>query len=766
MRRRAGPGGLQGPRGGAPAGRLLDRGRPRGGPPAVASAGRQTGRRRWVGLIAITGGLAVAAVAVAELPQRTGHVDLLSQANVRLDGKAGNASGWSVAGVGDVNGDGRRDIAIGAPSAANNARSLSGSTYVVFGHADATKVDLDALGPSGFRIDGAGVNDQSGFTVSGAGDFNGDGLADVAVGAPYADGNARGDSGSTYIVFGRRDPTNVDLRDAGTAGFRVDGAAANDTSGSALAGIGDVNGDGRTDVAIGAPLAGNNSRPFSGSTFIVFGQAAPGTIDLNALGGGGVRIDGAESQHYSGGAVAALGDVNGDQRPDIAIGASGAARNGRRESGSTYIVYGQTASPTIDLGAVGPSGFRIDGAAAGERAGFAVAGVGDVNGDGRAEIAIGAPYASNNGRTFSGSTYVVFGRGVGTDVDLGSLGPAGFRVDGAAASETSARAVAGVGDVNGDGLADIAIGALGAGRNGRPDSGSTYVVYGSAAPAAIDLQSLGPAGFRVDGAASSDGSGVAVAGVGDVNGDGRADIAVGASLADNRTRPNSGSTYLVYGFGSTRVSYPPIVATVGLPLHPTPPAGVARTGPASFAGTHLPSGLVVDPASGVLSGTPVRSGVSTATVTMRDLAGVADAAVNVRVMRCVTRRVGNQRRNTIRGDARSDDIRGRGGHDLLDGGANEDCISGGAGNDTIRGGPAFDTLSGGPGADVLLGGSGNDAIRGGPGRDTILGGKGIDVIGARDGRRDMIDCGPGRDVAVVDRIDTVRHCEVVRRRSR
>ena len=243
---------------------------------AVASRS-SCGRDRLLGtgLAVVLGAGVLTGAAATSANAITGPIDLLTQANITINGAAANdRSGWFVAGAGDVNNDGFDDVIIGAPRADNNALTDSGSAYVVYGSATpTTPVDLANLGSAGFRIDGAAANDLNGWSVAGARDVNNDGFADVIVGAPYADNNSRSNSGSSYVVYGSATPTTpVDLNNLGSAGFRIDGAAG-DYSGFSVAGAGDVNNDGGADVIIGAPSAGNNSRSKSGSSYVVYGEA-------------------------------------------------------------------------------------------------------------------------------------------------------------------------------------------------------------------------------------------------------------------------------------------------------------------------------------------------------------------------------------------------------------------------------------------------------------------------------------------------------------
>ncbi len=195
----------------------------------------------------------------------------------RLDGvAASDYSGNSVSSAGDVNGDGFDDLIVGAIGADLHGRS-SGASYVVFGKASgfSATLALSSLdGNTGFRLDGVAAGDLSGRSVSSAGDVNGDGFDDLIVGATGTDPKGSGSgSGSSYVVFGKASGFSATLALSsldGHTGFRLDGVAANDSSGDSVSSAGDVNGDGFDDLMVGAYWADPHG-PDSGSSYVVFG---------------------------------------------------------------------------------------------------------------------------------------------------------------------------------------------------------------------------------------------------------------------------------------------------------------------------------------------------------------------------------------------------------------------------------------------------------------------------------------------------------------
>ncbi len=475
--------------------------------------------------------------------------------------QGGAVTGRSVGGAGDLNGDGFADLLCGASGLDLNGIE-SGGGFVIFGKASgfAATFDLATLtGASGFRLLGAAAGDQSGFAVSGGGDFNGDGLADLVVGAPNASG-----TGAAYVVFGQVGGFGATLQlsalqgFSGHTGFRLTGAAAGDYSGYSVSDAGDVNGDGFGDVIIGAKFAatsGPSGGPEGGAAYVVFGRAAgfPADFNLAALDGKiGFRIEGGAAGDRTGRSVSSAGDLNGDGFDDVLVGANYAVSS----TGAAYVIFGRRSgfAPDLNVSALnGTNGFRLVGATVGDFFGLYGGSAGDVNGDGFDDLVIGANGNDVNGSN-SGAAYVIFGKATsfGTTFSVSALnGTNGFKLNGEAAGDLAGRSVSGAGDVNGDGLADVLVGASAADPNGT-SSGAAYVVFGrrSGFAAALNLSALnGANGFKLSGAAAGDQAGRAVSGAGDINGDGFADLVVASEYADT-SGSNSGDCSVIFGRGA------------------------------------------------------------------------------------------------------------------------------------------------------------------------------------------------------------------------
>jgi hypothetical protein len=362
----------------------------------------------------------------ASLPPTINLANLGSAGITIFGAESEDFSGRSVSTAGDVNGDGFDDLIIGAMGAdgAENAKSYSGDSYLIFGAASLPPtINLANLGAVGTTIFGAGADDRSGWSVSRAGDINGDGFDDLVIAASRADasGDAKPDAGETYVIFGAQSlPETIDLANLGAEGITIFGADAFDRSGWSVSSAGDVNGDGFDDLIIGAfgadPLGDVIAKTYAGESYVIFGaQSFPATIDLANLGSAGITIFGADENDQSGTSVSNAGDVNGDGFDDLFIGArqADAFYNGKSYSGESYLIFGAATLPAmIDLANLGSAGIIIFGADTYDNSGQAVSSAGDVNGDGFDDLVLGVRLADSlgNAKSDAGETYVIFGR--------------------------------------------------------------------------------------------------------------------------------------------------------------------------------------------------------------------------------------------------------------------------------------------------------------------------------------------------------------------
>ncbi len=383
-------------------------------------------------------------------------------------------SGYSVSNAGDVNGDGFADLIVGASGDDNNGID-SGSARVFSGF------DGSVL----YTFDGDSANDYFGYSVSSAGDVNGDGFADFIVGA-YGDANNGTESGGARVFSGFD----------GSTLYTFDGDSAFDRFGFSVSDAGDVNGDGFADLIVGA-YGDDNNGAVSGSARVFSGF--DGSI-LYTFDGDGVG-------DFFGRSVSNAGDVNRDGFADLIVGAVGDDNNGTN-SGIARVFSGLDGSIL----------YNFEGDSVGDNFGQSVSHAGDVNGDGFADLIVGAYLDDNNGNE-SGSVRVFSG------LDGSIL----YNFDGDSAEDYFGVSVSHAGDVNGDGFADLIVGAHGDNNNGN-ESGSARVFSG------LDGSIL----HTFDGSSGFDFFGFSVSSAGDVNGDGFADLIVGA-YGDDSNGLDSGS---------------------------------------------------------------------------------------------------------------------------------------------------------------------------------------------------------------------------------
>ncbi len=412
-------------------------------------------------------------------------------------GQAGANLGWSVASAGDVNGDGYADVVVGAP-AFDNGQVGEGRAFLYLG---------GQFGPSSspnWTSESNQANAQYGWAVAGAGDVNGDGYDDVIVSALAYD-NGEIDEGRVWLFLGSASGLGA------TSSWRAESNQASALFGNSIGTAGDVNGDGYSDVIIGANTY-DNGQTDEGRAFVWYGSSS----DLGADGTPANADWSAESNQSSarfGNAVATAGDVNGDGYSDVIVGAR-QFDNGQTDEGRAYVYYGGSSGLAASAAWIG----EVD--LAGDRFGYSVACAGDVNGDGYSDVVVGAPNYTN-GQADEGIVYVFHGSITGlTAVPMWS-------VESHNVGALLGYSVASAGDVNGDGYSDIIMGAPNY-SNGQTDEGRAFVFLGSSSGLAA------AADWNDEGDQTSATFGTSVACAGDVNGDGYSDIIIGVPGVEGR----------------------------------------------------------------------------------------------------------------------------------------------------------------------------------------------------------------------------------------
>jgi Ca2+-binding RTX toxin-like protein len=613
-----------------------------------------------------------------------------STVGVQLHGAASSMAGGSVAGVGDVNGDGVDDFLVGAA----NLNSGSGGAYLVFGGGSALSDGTNlhtGLGAGGVFLAGVTASRQ-GTSVSAAGDFNGDGLQDFIVGAPRS--SYSGVAGRAYLVFGSAsfgqtlDVATLDGQD----GFTILGAA-NDRAGHFVTALGDVNGDGFDDVAVSTASFVNfsNFTTTPGAVYVLFGAAGgfSSTLSLSSLNGAnGFRITGSNSLGVSQGVSG--GDVNGDGRADILVNAGGQ---------NNYVIYGRVSfNATFDVTTVdGANGFRITGE------GYVITSAGDFNNDGADDILIGNnnEFIYGNG---TGGAYLIYG----ISTNLTYNGTAGNDTSGGDIGDDTLNGADGDDTLSGLGGLDILDGGDG-----------------------LDTLDGGDGADRLFGGLGADDL---IGGLGGdlLDGGGGADQMAGGGGDDTYVIDDAGDTISeIGGEGIDRVRAGITFVLGGEVEH------LQLTGSDNIdgVGNALANQLDGNAGDNTLSGGGgndiIRGGGG-----LDDLNG-EDGTDTL---------LGGDGNDELYGGAGGDNLQGGAGLDLIYGGIGNDLADGGAEADTLYGEAGADQLNGGDGADTLEGGADNDRLDGGAGADVMRGGTGDDNYFVDDlGDQTLEDASEGTD---------------------
>ena len=451
--------------------------------------------------------------------------------------------------------------------------------------------------------EGLSPGSRTGAALSSAGDLDLDGIADWVVGAPaYETDESPVEAGAAFVYLGSPDPA----RRTSPAVIFV-GAEAHDRAGVSVKSGFDFDGDGMSDLLIGAEQvnrsgdddlevgcdSGESCGP--GKVYLIYFKSSdydlvdpdPDVVNLNTVGmpGGvsGVVLTGVVVGDRAGFAVDGGGRVNDDAVDDIAIGAPGRETSGGSEAGTVYVVFGDPLlSGSVSLDRVaslepdGLDGVVYEGAMAGDNLGHAVAFPGDVVGSDGPDLVMGAPGADYLAPD-AGTVYGAAGGNMKRDTieacDLGGGNKPGFQLHGTQPGERLGFSVAGGGDSIANGQQDLLMGAPGFDSGAALDVGRVVQTAAKIPTRSLAIDSIGAPsgepdaqqGIRYVGGAAGDGLGSAVAGVGDVTGNESEHILLGAPFADRIGAADVGAVYLRSGFTPDSFHLGTVNLTAGFP---------------------------------------------------------------------------------------------------------------------------------------------------------------------------------------------------------
>lgn len=408
-------------------------------------------------------------------------------------------TGRTLVGPGDMDGDGLGDVVVGARGAAAGAGLVGLWSGPLSGTVGLDMAPVSLTGAPG---------DQAGRSLAAPGDLDGDGLADLLVGGVGVEGDGR-----VWVVHG---PLTGTAALAERADARLLPLAPGRGAGLALAAAGDATGDGVPDLLIGLPRA-DGAAPNAGAALLI-----PGPFDGDIDPDAGHRLGGEAADDFAGSALAGPGDMDGDGITDVLVGAWGHDTVGTF-GGRAYVLLG----PVDDDTDLSDADAIVDGAATWDVLAFAVGGAGDTDGDGHADIVVGA-HGHDAGGLSSGAAWVFTAPLSATSLDDATASVRGDAVDTAAGWS-----VGGAGDTDGDGMADVLVGA--------PGEATAALLLGPVSGA----RTLEDADARFIATANAGGT---VSSAGDVDGDGLDDILVGASAAAG-TVERAGRAWLLLGVG-------------------------------------------------------------------------------------------------------------------------------------------------------------------------------------------------------------------------
>ena len=460
--------------------------------------------------------------------------------------------GFSVTPIGDLDGDGVTDLAVGA-ARDDGGGSDRGAVHIMFMNTDGTVDSTVEINDSTANGPTLSNNDRFGVSVASIGDLDGDGVTDLAVGAARDDGGGR-DRGAVHIMFMNTDGTvdsTVEINDSTANGPTLSDV---DRFGVSVTPIGDLDGDGVTDLAVGANRDddGGSDRGAVHIMFMNMDGTVDSTVEINDSTANGPTLSDVD---YFGFSVTPIGDLDGDGVTDLAVGAARDDDRGR-DRGAVHIMFMNmdgTVDSTVEINDSTANGPTLSDD---DNFGASVASIGDLDGDGVTDLAVGAYQDDGDGGSERGAVHIMFMNTDGTINSTVEINDSTTNGPTLSDDDSFGVSVASIGDLDGDGVTDLAVGAY-QDDEGGSDRGAVHIIHING----MKTNGNGSVDNTVeinDSTANSpvlsdyDYFGGSVAAIGDLDGDGVTDLAVGAQ-GDDDGGQNRGTVHVMFMNGNGSV---------------------------------------------------------------------------------------------------------------------------------------------------------------------------------------------------------------------
>ncbi|EKD42283.1 MAG: Integrins alpha chain [uncultured bacterium] len=482
-----------------------------------------------------------------------GHINLPSNAALIKGENTGDQFGNYMVIAPDMTGDGHADLLVGAPYSdvvvGGNIKSNAGRIYLYSWDLNQAKFKLIT------QFFGENLNQLLGKLFTSV-DLNHDGLSDLVISSSTAMVGNMVMAGKVSIFYGRQIVQNpfdasIALNEADVV---INGEQANAYLGSSIANTGDVNGDGCTDLLIGAKSfsgVGNNKSSI-GKVYLVYGQG-PGCVTPQILDGNLNITDivdasfvGEKQGDALGSAVSDAGDIDNDGLDDIVLAAPGYDRGQvNSNEGRVYVVYGKGNIPVeVNLSLNNQDFFKITGNDAGQQLGKTLSlRAGDLNKDGYSDLVMTGMEDGGNNGAMAGKIYIIYGNENLAAMDISDADARLASID---TAENAGDQLSIIKDVNKDGVDDLLVGASGA----DSDKGKSYLIFGLK-NGKLNHSNLSSAPVILSGSQLGERAGYSLAGGGDLDGDSVSDFVIGADKWDDGLKVDIGRIYFIKGIKKT-----------------------------------------------------------------------------------------------------------------------------------------------------------------------------------------------------------------------